>query len=161
MCIDDGQPSKRMAPPAPSSPVPGPCATAAAACSSKAGLQQGECPRRGDGVSDPEHGASVGNERLLQGYSLPAVSWDHQDGGGELVLCRAVHENASVDLWIANVALSAVGACMRQYGEFRCGYGKDKEDTRMVSYGIRYLVENYVSRQWTMQDIDQAERFYR
>ena len=33
-----------------------------------------------------------------------------------------------------------------QYGEFRNGYGRDKADTRLVFHGIRYLVENYLSR---------------
>lgn len=48
-----------------------------------------------------------------------------------------------------------------QYGEFRSGYAKDKADTRIVSYGIRYLIENYVSRQWTMADVEMADAFYR
>ena len=33
-----------------------------------------------------------------------------------------------------------------QYGEFRSGYGRDKTDTRLVFHGMRYLVENYLSR---------------
>ena len=48
-----------------------------------------------------------------------------------------------------------------QYGEFRSGYAKDQADTRIVSYGIRYLIENYVSRQWTMTDVEMADAFYR
>ncbi|KAG2489592.1 hypothetical protein HYH03_011873 [Edaphochlamys debaryana] len=47
------------------------------------------------------------------------------------------------------------------YGEFRQGYNKDKADTRMVSYGMRYLVENYISKPWTMEDIAMAESFYK
>ena len=47
------------------------------------------------------------------------------------------------------------------YGEFRAGFNKDQEDTRLVAYGIRYIIENHVCRQWTMQDIDQADLFYR
>lgn len=48
-----------------------------------------------------------------------------------------------------------------QYGEFRGGFDKDKEDTRLVFYGVRYLVENYVSRRWTMEDIEKAAVFHR
>ncbi len=48
-----------------------------------------------------------------------------------------------------------------QYGEFRVGYAKDAADTRCVYYGIRYLVENYLSKQWTLEDVEQADLFYR
>jgi hypothetical protein len=48
-----------------------------------------------------------------------------------------------------------------QYGEFRGGYDKDREDTRLVFYGIRYLVENYVSRRWTLEDIEKAAKFHK
>lgn len=43
---------------------------------------------------------------------------------------------------------------MVAYGEFRQGFNKDKTDTRMVAYGIRYLVENYIAKPWTMEDVD-------
>eukprot|EP00195_Chlamydomonas_chlamydogama_P007155 CAMPEP_0202896810 /NCGR_PEP_ID=MMETSP1392-20130828/5728_1 /ASSEMBLY_ACC=CAM_ASM_000868 /TAXON_ID=225041 /ORGANISM="Chlamydomonas chlamydogama, Strain SAG 11-48b" /LENGTH=503 /DNA_ID=CAMNT_0049582287 /DNA_START=382 /DNA_END=1893 /DNA_ORIENTATION=+ len=49
---------------------------------------------------------------------------------------------------------------MVAYGEFRCGYSKDTSDTRIVSYGIRYLIDNYISRQWTMEDVERASLFY-
>ena len=48
-----------------------------------------------------------------------------------------------------------------QYGEFRVGYQKDREDTRIVSYGIRYIIDNYISKQWTMEDVEQADLFYK
>lgn len=48
-----------------------------------------------------------------------------------------------------------------QYGEFRVGFNKDVEDTRVVSYGIRWLIDHYISKQWTQHDIDCAEIFYR
>lgn len=48
-----------------------------------------------------------------------------------------------------------------QYGEFRCGFNKDTEDTRMVAYGIRYLLETYLLRQWTVDDVEKAAKFYR
>lgn len=48
-----------------------------------------------------------------------------------------------------------------QYGEFRCGYAKDASDTRMVAYGIRYLIENYISKPWTLEDVERADTFYK
>ncbi|KAJ9526609.1 hypothetical protein QJQ45_017620 [Haematococcus lacustris] len=56
---------------------------------------------------------------------------------------------------------SILATAHAQYGEFRVGYAKDDKDTRMVAYGIRYLIENYIAKQWTMQDIDNADTFYR
>ncbi|MEW5302022.1 MAG: hypothetical protein WDW36_004834 [Sanguina aurantia] len=50
---------------------------------------------------------------------------------------------------------------MVAYGEFRVGFNKDVEDTRVVSYGIRWLIDHYISKQWTQHDIDCAEIFYR
>lgn len=50
---------------------------------------------------------------------------------------------------------------MVAYGEFRAGFDKDKADTRLVSYGIRYVVENYVARKWTLQDVQQAALFFK
>jgi len=50
---------------------------------------------------------------------------------------------------------------MVAYGEFRCGYNKDSSDTRMVAYGIRYLIENYISKPWTLEDVDRADIFYK
>jgi nicotinamide phosphoribosyltransferase len=47
-----------------------------------------------------------------------------------------------------------------QYGEFRTGYEKDTEDTRLVWYGIRYIIEHFVMRQWTLRDIELADAFY-
>lgn len=48
-----------------------------------------------------------------------------------------------------------------QYGEFRRGFEGDKADTRLVWYGIRYVVESYVARQWTEEEVEQAALFYR
>ena len=48
-----------------------------------------------------------------------------------------------------------------QYGEFRSGYGGDNEDTRMVFFGMRYILENYLLRQWTVEDVEKSEKFYR
>ena len=48
-----------------------------------------------------------------------------------------------------------------QYGEFRNGFAKDKVDTRIVSYGLRYFIEQYVSKRWTLEDVERADIFYR
>lgn len=50
---------------------------------------------------------------------------------------------------------------MVAYGGFRCGYGKDTTDLRMVHYGIRYLVETYLHRRWTQGDVDAAAAFFK
>lgn len=53
---------------------------------------------------------------------------------------------------------------MVAYGEFRAPFqtkdGRDKNDTRFVFYGIRYFVENYLNHQWTMDEVEKAEKFY-
>jgi nicotinic acid phosphoribosyltransferase len=49
---------------------------------------------------------------------------------------------------------------MVAYGEFRKPFEGDKHDKRFVFYGIKYLVETYLNRQWTKQDVENAERFY-
>lgn len=48
-----------------------------------------------------------------------------------------------------------------QYGEFRSGFDRDTHDTRMVVYGIRYILETYLLRQWTVEDVEKADKFYR
>ena len=53
-----------------------------------------------------------------------------------------------------------------QYGEFRRGFrldggGHDVTDTRLVFYGMRYIVESYLMRRWTRDDVGAAARFYR
>jgi hypothetical protein len=49
---------------------------------------------------------------------------------------------------------------MVAYGEFRRGYDGDKEDTRLIFYGIRYIVENFLNYRWTEKDVQQAAAFY-
>lgn len=49
---------------------------------------------------------------------------------------------------------------MVAYGEFRSGFDKDEEDTRLVCYGIRYIVTSYLARQWTLEDVDKAAKFF-
>ncbi|CAG8753097.1 14550_t:CDS:10, partial [Dentiscutata erythropus] len=43
---------------------------------------------------------------------------------------------------------------------FLCGYNGDKEDTRVLFYGFRYIIEHYVAVKWTLQDVELAEEFY-
>lgn len=50
---------------------------------------------------------------------------------------------------------------MVAYGEFRSGFNKDKTDTRFVAYGIRYLIESYIAKQWTLEDVDRACIFFK
>ncbi|KAG0265950.1 hypothetical protein DFQ27_000258 [Actinomortierella ambigua] len=50
---------------------------------------------------------------------------------------------------------------MVAYGEFRQGYDKDTADTRLVFYGIRYIVENYIAKKWTMEQVKQASVFFK
>ena len=45
---------------------------------------------------------------------------------------------------------------MSAYGEFRQPFEKDLKDQRIVFAGIRYLVENYISQQITVQDVKQV-----
>eukprot|EP00854_Cymbomonas_tetramitiformis_P005473 gene5473-6634_t len=53
---------------------------------------------------------------------------------------------------------------MVAYGEFRKGFkgkhGHDTDDTRLVVYGIRYIVETFISKKWTMEDIETASLFF-
>ena len=48
---------------------------------------------------------------------------------------------------------------MVAYGEFRKAH-PDSNDDRIVYYGIRYIVENYLEKRWTVQDVEQAALFY-
>lgn len=49
---------------------------------------------------------------------------------------------------------------MVAYAEFRNGFDKDVQDTRLVFYGIRYLLEAFIARQWTQKDVDNAAAFF-
>ena len=47
-----------------------------------------------------------------------------------------------------------------QYGEFRHGYDKDKKDTRILFYGLRYIIETYLCRQWSLEEVERASKFF-
>eukprot|EP01098_Paradermamoeba_levis_P011655 TRINITY_DN5015_c0_g1_i3.p1 TRINITY_DN5015_c0_g1~~TRINITY_DN5015_c0_g1_i3.p1 ORF type:complete len:494 (-),score=144.05 TRINITY_DN5015_c0_g1_i3:37-1518(-) len=49
---------------------------------------------------------------------------------------------------------------MVAYGEFRTPFHGDKQDNRLVFFGIRYIVENYLHRRWTENDVEMAASFY-
>lgn len=49
---------------------------------------------------------------------------------------------------------------MVAYGEFRQSYEKDRVDHRIVFYGIRYVIENYIKKQWTKTDLENAAAFF-
>eukprot|EP00698_Gefionella_okellyi_P019561 TRINITY_DN6007_c0_g1_i1.p2 TRINITY_DN6007_c0_g1~~TRINITY_DN6007_c0_g1_i1.p2 ORF type:complete len:516 (+),score=106.80 TRINITY_DN6007_c0_g1_i1:34-1548(+) len=49
---------------------------------------------------------------------------------------------------------------MVAYGEFRAPM-KGLDDDRVVFYGMRYMYESILARQWTQQDVDQADLFYK
>ena len=78
-----------------------------------------------------------------------------------------------------------------QYGEFRIKYAGAEEDSRLIFYGIRcakpaliprdytlvdgeeqgvatqicglprYIIECYVAKQWTVEDVEKADAFFR
>ncbi|KAJ1675269.1 hypothetical protein EV182_001597 [Spiromyces aspiralis] len=45
------------------------------------------------------------------------------------------------------------------YGEFRTSFNKDLNDHRMVFYGIRYIIDNYITKRWTERDVALTEAF--
>jgi len=48
---------------------------------------------------------------------------------------------------------------MSAYAECRSAFEKDPEDSRIVFYGIRYVVENYIAVPWTVEDVEKIEQF--
>jgi len=50
---------------------------------------------------------------------------------------------------------------MFAYGEFRAPFELNKEDHRLVFYGIRYIIETWVSKKWTLEDVEKADLFYK
>jgi nicotinic acid phosphoribosyltransferase len=50
---------------------------------------------------------------------------------------------------------------MVAYGEFRKPYQTLEDDHRFVYYGIRYIVEQYLDKKWTEEDVVKADLFYK
>ncbi len=48
---------------------------------------------------------------------------------------------------------------MVAYGEFRCGYPR-MADNRITYYGIRYIVETVLNHQWTVAEVEKADKFF-
>jgi len=48
---------------------------------------------------------------------------------------------------------------MVAYGEFRSPM-KGMDDDRVVFYGMRYIYDTILNRQWTLADVDAADKFY-
>ncbi|KAJ1898163.1 hypothetical protein LPJ66_002928 [Kickxella alabastrina] len=46
------------------------------------------------------------------------------------------------------------------YAEFRHGFGNDSSDERMVFYGLQYIVDQYINRQWTAEDVEMSSHFF-
>ncbi|KAG5459593.1 MAG: hypothetical protein BJ554DRAFT_8465 [Olpidium bornovanus] len=61
---------------------------------------------------------------------------------------------------ISHCAVYPEASKMVAYAECRSGYDGDKEDTRILFYGIRHVIENYVAVQWTIEDVEKAEAFF-
>jgi len=81
---------------------------------------------------------------------------------------------AWAERWTTRVTLSFISSSFRPirqlsqypdakrmvaYGEFRKGFKGDKDDTRLVAYGVRSVVERFLLRRWTVDDLDRADRF--
>jgi len=50
---------------------------------------------------------------------------------------------------------------MSAYGEFRAPFESNPSDHRIVFYGIRYIVENYLEKQWTIEDVERSDVFFK
>lgn len=77
------------------------------------------------------------------------------------------------NLWSAFIPISLINDSYKQthfqiypqvkkmvaYSEFRKPHQVDPEDHRFVFFGIRYIIENFVSKKWTEQDVEILEKF--
>lgn len=50
---------------------------------------------------------------------------------------------------------------MVAYGEFRCPFQKDTSDTRLVFYGLKYIIDQFVAVPWTLEDVERLDDFYK
>lgn len=49
---------------------------------------------------------------------------------------------------------------MVAYGEFRSPFQKDPDDSRFVFFGMRYIIDTYLSQPWTAEDVEAAANFF-
>jgi len=50
---------------------------------------------------------------------------------------------------------------MVAYGEFRKPYENIEDDHRLVFFGMRYIIETYLNKRWTIDDVEKADKFYK
>lgn len=50
---------------------------------------------------------------------------------------------------------------MVAYGEFRTPFNGNKQDNRFVFYGMRYVIQTYLEKKWTLEDVTKSEMFYK
>ncbi|KAI9216931.1 nicotinate phosphoribosyltransferase family-domain-containing protein [Blastocladiella britannica] len=60
---------------------------------------------------------------------------------------------------LSHYALYPEAQEMSAYAEFRAPFNKDATDHRIVFYGMRYLIESFVNKQWTAADLALTEQF--
>ncbi|KAJ1937601.1 hypothetical protein GGF37_005139, partial [Kickxella alabastrina] len=46
------------------------------------------------------------------------------------------------------------------YAEFRHGFNNDSSDERMVFYGLQYIIDQYINRRWTAEDVEMSNHFF-
>lgn len=67
-----------------------------------------------------------------------------------------------IDAYKASHAFLFPPAEERQaYGEFRRSFNKDHSDHRILFYGLRHVVDRYVARRWTIDDVKRAADFFK
>ncbi|KAI9291277.1 nicotinamide phosphoribosyltransferase [Neoconidiobolus thromboides FSU 785] len=48
---------------------------------------------------------------------------------------------------------------MVAYSSFRQSYNKGS-DERIIFFGLRYFIENYIDKQWSLEDLEKSKRFF-
>ncbi|KAJ1929636.1 hypothetical protein IWQ60_001013 [Tieghemiomyces parasiticus] len=61
---------------------------------------------------------------------------------------------------LAHAELYPPAEKMTAYAECRHAFDKDPEDHRILFYGMRYIVGNYLNVRWTLDDVVRSEHFF-
>ncbi|KAJ9071407.1 hypothetical protein DSO57_1037222 [Entomophthora muscae] len=61
---------------------------------------------------------------------------------------------------LSHAALYPPSRAMSAYGAFRASFRRDPKDSRILFYGMRYLIEEYLNRRWTLEDLALSEAFF-
>ncbi|KAJ1910586.1 hypothetical protein IWQ60_010575 [Tieghemiomyces parasiticus] len=61
---------------------------------------------------------------------------------------------------LAHAELYPPAEKMTAYAECRHAFDKDPEDHRILFYGMRYIVDNYLNVRWTLDDVIRSEHFF-